>query len=180
MSYKPEFKGPIEGWTVNFCKKSMWRVEGSMEWADVMQEAYIVYLRCCSKYPDIDTPQHFMVLYQRAWVNQFTNFANADTKLRALVSENVLSPAESGASFESVGELMNDGHLALMIKQAPSEVRMVLNLFLSAPTEILDLALSDWKQDQRRKTGGSAKICRMLGLPADLNVIQMVEEYFLC
>jgi hypothetical protein len=54
-----------------------------------------------------------------------------------------------------------------------------LNLFLSAPTEIIELALAGWKgKDKRCKTNGSKKICHMLGLPQDLDVLQLVEDYF--
>jgi len=179
MAYVPTFTGPIEGWTVNYSKLNFWRVNGSMEWSDVMQEAYLVFLRCVGKYPDLETPQQFMALYKMAWFNAFTDFAHADTRLRLMVSETTLTQEGEEINYEPIGDLNHDGSLATLIRQAPKEVLMVLNLFLSAPTEILDLALTGWKvRDARRTTGGSKRICQMLGLPPDLNVLQMVEDHF--
>lgn len=176
MKHQAAFAGPVEGWTVNFCKVNFWRVESSMTMDDVMQEAYIVFMRVAKAYPDLETPQHFMALYKRAWVNEFTNLAHQDTKLRAMTPE-MTETSEGGV--EPTGELYNDGHLAIMLRQAPREVLMVLNLFLNAPTEIVEVALSSWKgRDRRCKAGGSSRICQMLGLPTDLDVMKMVEDYF--
>lgn len=179
MSYQPTFKGPIEGWTVNFCKTNYWRVERSMEWADLMQEAYIVFLRCCTKAVDLAGPSHFMALYKTAWFNQFTNFAHADTKLRHIITEGCLSNDDDGPSFEAAGEIMNDGALATMLRQAPREVLMVLNLFLNAPAEIVETALAGWQgRNLRRKDGGSGHICKLLGLQPGRDIMGEVEEYF--
>lgn len=176
MTYRPQYTGPIEGWTVNYCKKHLWRVSASMEWSDLMQESYIVFLRCQSRYPEPESPQHFMSLYQRAWINTITDLAYDDSKLRTMITMSNMTSDD--VTFEAAGELNNDGHLATLLRQAPAEVLLVLNLFLSAPTEIVELALSGWQgRDKRCKTKGSAKICRMLGLPADLDVLTMVEEY---
>jgi hypothetical protein len=177
MSYQPVFKGPIEGWTVNYCTKNFWRVEGTQQMADLLQEAYIVYLRCSAKYPHAETPQHFMSLYMRAFSNQFTELARADTRHRQMAAP--LPTDDEGQPNDSIGELKTDGDLAILLSQAPREVLMVLNLFLSAPTEIIELALAGWKgKDKRCLTSGSKKICIMLGLPKDLDVLQLVEDYF--
>jgi len=69
--------------------------------------------------------------------------------------------------------------LAIMLRQAPREVIMVMNLFLNAPTEIAEVALSGWRgKDKRCRAGGSKQICKLLGLPLDLDVMQMVDDYF--
>ena len=180
MSFKPEFKGPIEGWTVNYVKRNIWKVERSMEWQDLMQEAYIVFLRVAAKYPEVETPQHFMALYKLAFTRAFIDFAYLDTKLRNEVSASgIVSQDDTQGGYEVMGDLNNDGNLATLLRQAPREVLMVLNLFLNAPTELVELALSSWQgQDKRCKTGGSAKICRMLGLPPELDVMEMVRSHF--
>lgn len=177
MSYIPQFTGPIEGWAVNYSKFNLWRVAASMEWEDLMQEAYVVFLRCANKYPELDTPQHFMSLFQRAWINTFTDFAHDDSKLRMTAPS--IFDADDDNLPEPMGEVTNDGDLAIMIRQAPREVMMVLNLFLNAPTELVEVALAGWQgRDRRCKAGGSKKICQMLGLPQDLDVMKMVEDYF--
>jgi predicted RNA methylase len=67
----------------------------------------------------------------------------------------------------------------VMIRQAPREVTAVLNLFLSAPHEIMELALAAWTgPDKRKRAGGSERINRMLGLPLHVDAMQGVRDYF--
>jgi hypothetical protein len=56
---------------------------------------------------------------------------------------------------------------------------MVLNLFLSAPQELVEMALRSWSgnKDSRRKDGGSAHINRLLGLDPSRDVMQEVHDY---
>lgn len=179
MSYKPEFKGPIEGWVVNYSRKIHWRIQRTVPWEDMMQEAALVFLKCRGAYPDLDTPQHFMALFKTAWTRRFCDLAAADTADRVLVSENRTSMDDEEYTPDSVGELDTDGELAVKLRQAPSEVLSVLHLFLSAPQELLDVALAGWRgRDARCKSGGSAQVCRLLGLPEELDVLQMVEDHF--
>ena len=177
MHYIPEFKGPIQGWSINYCRQNYWRVQRSMPWEDLMQEVYIVFLRCRNKYGKLEEAKHFMALFKTAWTRQFTTFANLDTEGRFIVE---MAPAREDAEApEAVGDTSHDGELSLMLKQAPREVTMVLNLLLNAPTEILDIALSGWNgKDSRCRAGGSKRICQMLGLPQHLDVMGMVSDYF--
>lgn len=178
MSYNPEFKGPIEGWVVNFLKTNYWRVAGSMPREDVMQEAYVVFLRVKRKYPKADA-KHFMALFKTAWTRQFTDFANEDTASRVVTEMPRIKVDDDLLEFDPMGDCDNDGYLAVMIRQAPREVAMVINLFLSAPQEILEVALGSWSgRDRRCRAGGSKKINQLLGLPADLDVLKQTEDYF--
>lgn len=181
-TYKPQYDGPIAGWTVNHIQANYWRVKRVREREDLFQDAQEVFLRCAQRYPDMDTPQHFMSLYQRSWCNHMHDLSHDATSARAEVSMTARSTDEGEASTferESIGDLDNDGYLAIKLRQAPAEVKMVLSLFLNAPQEILDAALGSWKgKDRRCSAGGSKKICRLLGLPEDLDVMQQVSDYF--
>lgn len=179
--YTPVYDGPIAGYVVNFIARNMWRTNRSHEFEDLKQEAYLIFMRCANKYPAEDTPQHFMALFKTAWSNHFTDLSNENTSLRAQVPM-PLYREEDGEDWQQVdriGESDNDGALAVALRQAPQEVLAVLNLFLSAPQEVLDIALSSWRgRDRRCKTGGSKQICKLLGLPQDLDVMQKVHDYF--
>jgi hypothetical protein len=181
MSYQPEFKGPIEGWVVNHMTKNYWRVAKTMPREDLLQEAYVVFLRCKRNYANkgvVTTPQHFMALFKTAWTNEFTSLSVADTNSRFIVADTT-DYGDGAVTLDSMGETDNDGSLAIMVRQAPREVLMVLNLFLSAPQELIDLALGSWNiNDRRGKAGSSKRVCQMLGLPEDLDVLKMTEEYF--
>lgn len=178
--FTPEFKGPIEGYVVNFMNKNYFKVARTLERSDVMQEAYVVFMRVASTYPEVEAPQHFMALFKTSWYNHFTNLANADTASRIMVQPVSYTTDEGGEiATDYAGDLDNDGYLSVMVSQAPSEVTQVLNLFLSAPQELLDLALGAWKgRDRRCRTGGSKRICQMLGITPERDVLKIIEEYF--
>jgi hypothetical protein len=178
--YKPEFKGPIEGWVVNQLTRgplAYWRVERTLSREEVMQEAYECFLRCGKKFPkspEYNTPQAFMALFKMAWRNQFTDLANYDTDDRRCLN----TDAREIQLDEPVGSLENDGFLAIMIREAPAEVRTVLSVFLNAPSELLDLAFDAWRIRGRNSAGGSRHLNQLLGLDPSRDPVKLVEEYF--
>ena len=174
--YIPEFKGPIEGYVVNSLKRNYWRIAETHTREEAMQEAWVVFMRCCSRYPIIDTPQHFMSLFKQAWANQLTDLGKQSTKHRALVPE----PEDEAGNkmFEAVGETENAGYLAVLVEQAPREVLMVLNLFLNAPTELLELAAQAWTAQGKRRVDGNAMIARLLGTNPNDDLIGKVHDHF--
>lgn len=178
---RPRFNGPIEGYVVNMLRTNFWRVERSMQRQDVLQEAYCVFLRVQAKYPEVEMGPHFMALFKIAWHNEFNELANTDTKLRAEVAMPTHrgEDGEDGAEIEQLGGLDCDGPLAIAIEQAPAEVKAVLALFLNAPAELLEMALRGWNgRNKKERTGGSRRICALLGLDPNLDVLAMTEAYF--
>ena len=174
--YVPEFKGPIEGYVVNSLKTNYWRIAETHTREDAMQEAWVVFMRCCARYPIIDTPQNFMSLFKRAWINQLNDLANATTRHRALIPE---AEDESGNKIhEPVGETENAGYLTVLVHQAPREVLMVLNLFLNAPTELLELAAKAWSAGGHRNVDGNAMLARLLGTDPKADLIGKVRDHF--
>lgn len=177
--YIPEFKGPIEGYVVNFIHKQHWRLARTHDREDMKQEAHYVFLRCAAKYPILDTPQHFMSLFKTAWSNHITDLAKRSTAARAMVSENQFEAEDEEAWVrDHVGELDNEGQLAVMLRQAPREVLMVLNLFLNAPQELLDLATQAWVGSGRRRVDGNVMVGRLLGLDPEQDPLGKVHDYF--
>jgi DNA-directed RNA polymerase specialized sigma24 family protein len=177
--YTPEFHGPIEGYLMNQITKDLWRVANTHDRQDLMQEGVLVFLRCAAKYSIIDTPQHFMALFKTAWAHHLNDLSVKATKARVMVSETHLDP-EDGSEWnrEAIGETDNAGALTLMVQQAPREVLMVLNLFLNAPQELLDLATKAWTKKGRRNANGNLIINKMLGLPDEADTLGKVNDYF--
>lgn len=174
--FDPTFKGEIEGYTVNYLAKNHWKVKSTVPWDDCMQEAQVIFLRCKRKYTEVSEPAHFMALYKTAWHNNFLDLANENTAYRENVS---IGGEDESPDRHRAGETDNDGALATMIRQAPREIQMVLSLFLSAPQELLDVALAGWRgKDRRMRSGGSKRVNQMLGLPEDRDTLQEVEDYF--
>lgn len=171
--FQPEFKGPIEGYVVNFLATNYWRVATSMTHADCVQEAYLVFHRC-TRY-EVENAKHFMALFKRAWINQFTDLTNNDTKHRAA---QLPQDMEEPDRPEPVGETDNAGYLRVLVQQAPHEVKLVLNLFLSAPSELLEMAMQSWRGAGKLDAGGNRHVARMLGLPEDSRPLDAVQSYF--
>lgn len=168
-AFEPEWKGPVEGYVVNFLTKNHWKIARTCPREDALQEAYCIFLRIKRRYPELDTPQHFMALFKTAWFNQFTDLANLDTRQRA---ECAMPVDAEGNEFELTGSTDNDGMLAVMIREAPREVTMVLSLLLNAPQELLDAALGTGRQN------ACVRVNRLLGLPLEQDTLGNVAEYF--
>lgn len=169
MTSNHSFEGPVQGYLVNQMQANLWRFDG-LEDGDVLQEGYEIYVRCADRYPDVE-PRHFMALYKSALHNRFTDLANEATKHR---HQNL----DDYVHTTTIGSLENDGYLRTVIRQAPAEVKMVLNLFLNAPTELLELAMTSWRAQGRIKAGGNAQVAQWLGLPAGSKPLDVVRDYF--
>jgi hypothetical protein len=180
-AFTPEFTGAIEGWVVNFLTKNLWRVARTMDRDDCMQEAQLVFLRVKRTYPGVTDAPHFMALFKTSWTRRFDDLSTDDSVIREaeVHYDNSAGREEDAAPVEFVGDVENEGELRVMLRQAPREVTMVLNLLLKAPQEMLDVLLGGWKgRDKRMKGGGSEHINRLLGLPEQQDTLQRVQDYF--
>lgn len=175
--YKPEFTGPLEGWATNHAKANFWRVKAIMEWDDLLQDAYYIFLKCRERYTGLHEAKHFMSLYQRAYRNHVTDLSWKASEQKAEVPVKIM---ESGINAETIGETDNEGYLAILLRQAPREVTMVLNLVLNAPQELIDAAFTGWRgSDKRMTNGGTGRVNAALGLDPEINVMQMVNDHFM-
>jgi hypothetical protein len=180
-AYVPQWEGFVLGFVVNFLRRNYWRVQSYMEYEDCLQEAWLKFNQVKVKYGNLDTPQHFMTIYKLAWTNKFNELAVWSGKHRAEVCVSQLETddaEDTGALGLLAGDFNNDGMLAIMIDQAPHEVKHVLHLFLTAPVEVLDMFAETWKSRGRHKPYGNAHLCELLGLPEKTDVVGMVTAYF--
>lgn len=176
--YSPQWNGPIEGYVVNFMKRNQWRVQSHMEYEDCIQEAYYIFLRLKHKYGRLDTPQHFMALYKTTLTNEFNDLVAKSVKYRVEVLENKLDGYYDMLIDTVAGDSNNDGELSIMMEQAPGEIKLVLQLMLTAPVEVLEMFAGSWKQRGKTKEFGNAHLCEILGLPKKTNIIDAFTDYF--
>jgi hypothetical protein len=172
-SFNPKWEGFIEGYVVNFLKKNFWRVSEYMEYQDCLQEAHCVFLRLKRKYGNMDSPRHFMALYKVSWINEFNDLSTSANKYKTrycLLEENE-------EEIDQV-EQDNDGRLSIMMEQAPSDVKIVLQLMLTAPVEVLDMFASMWKSKGNGKEFGNKHLCEILGLPQKTDIVGKINSYF--
>lgn len=177
--YLPTFEGPVQGYAANHIQANLWKVQPLYERDDMMQEAYLVFVRCAGKYPALDTPQHFMSLFKMAWGRHIIDLAKKASAARNCRSATMLD-REDGSTYqrEVIGDFDNDGQLLTMLRQAPREVMMVLNLLVNAPTELLELAQSSFDRRQKRGQKDPEKfIAECLGLPPETRPLRQAQEY---
>lgn len=179
--YQPEWKGPLEGYATNYISAQMWRMPRHMEFSDLMQEAYVVYLRCVARY-QVEEAKHFMALFKRALCTEITDLSVKATKQRQEVLSCAADDEHTDFAPEALpGDMDNNGALLVAIRQMPREVSTIVALFLSAPQELLDLASAAWNSRQRGsqpRAGSTKHINRLLGLPESSDPIGTVERYF--
>lgn len=180
--FVPSFDGPIRGYVMNYLRKNYWRVQRSMEYEDVLQEAAFLVAYLANRYPDVDTPQWFMTLFKRSWAGHFAELAYKDSDVKMEVSPSFYADEEGEASeFDPdgfVGDQDNAGMLSIMIRNAPAEVKSVVSLFLNAPQEVLDLAAASWRSQGKKKEFGNTMLSKLLGLRGDYDAVEEVVKYF--
>lgn len=136
-----------------------------------------MWLDCVRRYASkTDNPSWFMSLYKRALATRLIDLASVDTRHKTfcLLSDAV---SEDDATPEAVGETENEGYLRRVVAEAPSEIRAVITLLFSAPTEILDMVSSAWSGRGKTRSSGSKALCRMLGIPERETLLDDVKEY---
>lgn len=167
--FTPSWEGSIEGWVVNFINKQLWRVRPHFEFDDLYQDAYMFFLVCTERYPEVVDPPHFMSLFQRCFSNRINDLASRRTKDRvfAYYDENSeIGPPTSGDILmrqqKTCPEMMQ-ADLDLLLDDAPPAVRALAETCLSAPDELLAF-LRDEATGLRETIG--ERLGRLLGVPA--------------
>lgn len=171
---KHQFTGSIEGYLVNYIHANAWKFKSIMSKEDALQEGYLMFAHCAELYPDVEQP-HFMALYKTTLTNRVIDWARKAHDSRH-VSLNAAD--EDSGVRDIIGELENDGYLHVLVRQAPQEVTQVLTLFLNAPTELLQMAMTSWRANGHVEAGGNKQVAQWLGLPVGSKPLDKVLDYF--
>jgi hypothetical protein len=173
--WTPVYEGPIQGFVKNHLKKNFWRVSSYMDYEDLLQDSYVIFLKLRDRYTTVDDPRWFMSLFMRSFSNHVINLS----KKRTLNSLEVLdceffTEGEEDFSILStaVGERDNLGYYETVLSQAPPEIRSALSILINCPTEIWDLIVSG------DRNIGNSKLCGLLGLnPKKVNILDKTRNY---
>ena len=118
ISFVPRWPGPIEGHAVNTVKSFYPKLCAEHEFDDLMQEAYIVFLRCKQRYSGtVDNPSWFMSLFRNALRNKLINIS-------ALCKHNL--SLEAVGSDDEPRTDGNEGYFACMFSELPVQVRRLV------------------------------------------------------
>jgi len=110
----------IELWTSAQIRRNLWRFDKIYEFEDVMQEARILFFKIQKKYSHITEPAHFYTLFRTSLKRMIID--KARKRRRSIVYDPATSAEEIFAGMTEY----NSGHLALILEELPSELKIVL------------------------------------------------------
>lgn len=103
--FVPRWHGEISGWAVRAIVKNFASLSADYEFEDLMQEAYLVYMRCKDRYgSSVDNAAWFMALFKVSLRNHLWQMAERSGRRRMLSLDSLRDV--DGAM---IAELFSDG-----------------------------------------------------------------------
>ncbi len=156
LAYTPTWQGAVENWTHKFIRQNKWRCDRINGEEDLLQEAYLTFIKISEKYPNVVEPANFMSLYKRAVWNQMHDRARYLQRKRVLHAE---TSEDVSDLFEGrIGEVTNHGHLNLLLAEAPPELRQALLVIVNNPETLRD------ERRSKHRENLNMRLRRILGL----------------
>jgi hypothetical protein len=164
-----QWRGPLRQWAAKFIKKNQWRCDRIYEFDDLMQEAYLIFLRISEKYPHVVEPRHFMGLYKIALANWFHDQA---AYMKRKNTQHVDLNADAlELCLGQTGELRHAGLLSILLDEAPQELRLALALLAEHPETLRSTA-----NHKGHRENLNMKLRRILGLSGTFDLKAALTE----
>ena len=160
LAFTPIWEGVIRGWAKKFISKNRWRCDSIHNFDDLLNDAYLTFIRVAERYPRVMDPPHFMALYKTAMRNEMHDRARYVQRKRPVHAE--LSDDVSDLFDDRMGEVTNGGHFNLLMAEAPPEVRLALTLLSEQPE-----ALRDPAKRPKNRENLNMRLRRILGIEFD-------------
>lgn len=77
--WTPAWEGVIEGWTLKFSARNIWRLIPHHDIEDLRQDGYFIFRMCIAKYPKVTEPKHFLSLYRTCFTNHVHDLSKVRT-----------------------------------------------------------------------------------------------------
>lgn len=170
----------VRGWIFKTATKNYWRLAGWYDLEDLIQDGFMHFYRIRERYADVKDPPHLMSLFKRCYENHITDLANRRTRTPELLFID-LAPPDSPEydALDYLGGIEEEiGPLLVLLRQAPSEVREVFELFLT-DSGLSKLSGPTLRFDGLRETFNE-KLCRLLRKDPDhCNVLDVVRSFLM-
>lgn len=105
VRFVPRWQGAIEGHAVNVVRRHFAMLCAEHEFDDLLQEAYLVYMRVKASYPAIDKPAWFMSVFSVSLRNHLLNMAakcGRTVSLEDVPLGDLLEPQTADLGFSSM------------------------------------------------------------------------------
>ncbi len=160
--WEPQWDSVVKGWTRKFILQNRWRTETINDIDDLMQDAYIVFMKVRDTYPMVVEAPLFMRLYQTALWRKFMD------KGRKLKNDILVARYMSQEISTHMPEMKsyNEGPLKVLLMDGPPEIKMLLD-FLNNDDNLKLLC-----EPQRKRRGYTPRqnidqrLSYLLGIPS--------------
>ncbi len=133
LIWSPCWEGPTKEWTIGFIRKNRWRCDRIHTEDDLVQDAYLLYLKIEAYYPRVMTQGAFMALYRTAFGNIIHDHSRYMRRKREQHQD---TSVDAGEITGRIGDLANEGYLSLLIETAPQELQLALLCIIQNPPEL--------------------------------------------
>lgn len=187
----PYLDDGMRGWIAQTARSNLWRVAGYYELDDLIQDGYMCYAKCHSRYTHLSKKRHplkddrkrFMRLVQVSFENHITTLAWKRTRLPEQALSNIVDANTSEQSFWEATLPATQEHMsaAMLLKTAPQEIQALFKLLVDDALSLGAYArgLGHNRRRIRRETNNEY-YCRALGLdPKVFDLIGLVNRHFL-
>lgn len=192
MSNAEEPDRGVQGWIRRTASKQHWRVASWLDYDDLVQEGLERWVWLKTKYPDkvVNNPAHFMALFKTTFHNHITDLAKARSRLVEVPIDFGFEVEEISAGrrsrrtdevlpgfVEAITDPTDWGAIAVLLRQAPSEVAAVLHLLAT------DLGLAKLREPYGKNEDGlrettNERLCRLTGFdPNKVDLDEAVRVY---
>lgn len=158
--WRPRWEPEIRNWSLAYIRKNKWRYEHINDVADLIQDAYVVFLKVSDSYPRCVEPSHFMALYKTSLRNMlFDKSREYERKLNLIDEYKCLDDT----SDVPAPQMHGFGELSAMISNGPPEIKMFMS-FIQNDDNLVKL-----REPQRTKRGEprlnfDQRVARLLGI----------------
>lgn len=97
IQYVPNFRLDVEQWTKRTIAKHFWRVRGLCEPDDLLQDAWVLFLKLKQKYTT-DGPAHFGKLFRTSFANHFHTLSSQRTHRLPVPLSSLINVSEMTSS----------------------------------------------------------------------------------
>lgn len=171
LDWTPQWEGVVEGWTRNFVKRNLWRLQGQMDHMDLMQEGFVMYATIEDRYPEVIEPRHFVALYKSAFRNCVYRLAERRASRYEISGIRIRSEDDEEQDFVETAPSRPDGEpeleLRMLLEDAPPYVEAVILKLLAqeqAPVYVTDEGVRETTRQ---------RWARLLGVPPEVDLPTM-------
>jgi hypothetical protein len=165
----PVWNIDIEKWTAKKVRENLWRFDPINDFADVMQEARILFWKLEKTYPSVIDAPLFFALYRTSLSRMFIDKARS----RALKIQATACIHDLSEEAQPESNLQNYGLLGLIVEELPPELKTVLRVLTSGRVR---LKLDKPTKKVRFRENHNMRLKRRYGLAG--NPVSELKNHF--